>query len=534
MGDVFDLLALLALRAADQFDLGGDLAAVFLGQKGVDADQGQRAVVFLVLVVHRLFLDLAALVHGVHGAEHAAALADGFELLVHGFFHDVGEVLDRETALPRVLVEIQAQLFVDDHLDRHRAAHAFFGGRGDGLVVGVGVQAVAVVEQRVQRLQRGADVVELDFLRVQRPAAGLDVVLHHLAARIRAVALAHGAGPDAAGDAADDGVFRIHAVAEEERQVGREVVDLHAARQVVLDDGEAVAERERQLRDRVRAGFGDVVAGDADRIEIAHLLVDEVLLDVAHHAQREFGAEDAGVLRLVFLQDVGLHRAAHAGQGFGLDAGISFRIDELVAGQAEQAQAQTIVGRRQFAEISRTHAAFEELGDLLFGIGPALGIGLEVFLHLLVDGGVHEHRQDDRRRAVDGHRHRRGRRAQVEAGVQLLHVVERGDVHAGVADLAVDVRARRRILAVQRDAVEGGGQARGRLADAEVMEAAVGALGRAFAGEHADGIFAGAAVRIHAAGVRVAAGQVFFLQEHQQLAPALVGGRGDLRDLLVA
>jgi hypothetical protein len=40
-------------------------------------------------------------------------------------------------------------------------------------------------------------------------------------------------------------------------------------------------------------------------------VVDEVLLHVAHHAQREFGREDAGVLCLILLQDVGLHRAAH-------------------------------------------------------------------------------------------------------------------------------------------------------------------------------------------------------------------------------
>jgi hypothetical protein len=99
-------------------------------------------------------------------------------------------------------------------------------------------------------------------------------------------------------------------------------------------------------------------------------------------------------------------------------------------------------------------------------------------------------------------------RAEVEAGVQLLHVVERGDVDAGVADLAVDVRARRGIFAVQRDRVERGGQARGGAALAQVMEAAVGALGRAFAGEHAGGIFAAAAIRIHAAGVRVMARQV--------------------------
>src|SRR3546814_2080220 len=66
------------------------------------------------------------------------------------------------------------------------------------------------------------------------------------------------------------------------------------------------------------------------------------------------------------------------------------------------------------------------------------------------------------------------------------------------------------------------------------MVAAVGALGRACAGEHADRIFAGAAVGVDAAGVGVAAGQVFLAEEGEQLAPGLVGGGGDLGDLLVA
>ena len=66
--------------------------------------------------------------------------------------------------------------------------------------------------------------------------------------------------------------------------------------------------------DRVGAGFGDVIAGDRHRVEVADLVVDEVLLDVAHHLQRELGRENAGVLALVFLEDVGLHRAAHRRQ----------------------------------------------------------------------------------------------------------------------------------------------------------------------------------------------------------------------------
>jgi hypothetical protein len=43
-------------------------------------------------------------------------------------------------------------------------------------------------------------------------------------------------------------------------------------------------------------------------------VVHEVLGDVAHDLEAELGGEDAGVLALVFLQDVGLHRAAHVGQ----------------------------------------------------------------------------------------------------------------------------------------------------------------------------------------------------------------------------
>ena len=51
-------------------------------------------------------------------------------------------------------------------------------------------------------------------------------------------------------------------------------------------------------------------------------------------------------------------------------------------------------------------------------------------------------------------------RAQVEARVEHLHVVERGDRHARIADLAVDVRALVRIAAVERHRVEGGGEPR--------------------------------------------------------------------------
>jgi hypothetical protein len=97
----------------------------------------------------------------------------------------------------------------------------------------------------------------------------------------------------------------------------------HAAGQVVLHIGEPVGQGEGQLADGVGPGFGDVVAGDGDRVEIAHIVFDEVLLDVAHHLEGEINGEDAGVLALVFLEDVGLNGAAHIFQHHGFDPSYS-------------------------------------------------------------------------------------------------------------------------------------------------------------------------------------------------------------------
>ena len=54
-----------------------------------------------------------------------------------------------------------------------------------------------------------------------------------------------------------------------------------------------------------------MVAGYRDRIEVAHVLVDEVLLDVAHQSERELRREDARVLSLVFLENIRLHGSPH-------------------------------------------------------------------------------------------------------------------------------------------------------------------------------------------------------------------------------
>ncbi len=204
----------------------------------------------LVLVGHRLFLDLAALVAGFHGAEHATTFGDALEFLQHRFLDKAGQFVDDERTLVRILVLRQAPLAVDDELDGERAPHGFGGRRRDRLVVGVGMQRIAVVVDRDQRLQCGADVVEGDLLRVQRAAGCLHVVFQLLAAIVGAVLVLHRRGPDAPRHATQHRVLRVHAVREEEGQVGGEIVDAHAAREVGLDEGEAVGEREARSDSR--------------------------------------------------------------------------------------------------------------------------------------------------------------------------------------------------------------------------------------------------------------------------------------------
>jgi hypothetical protein len=76
-------------------------------------------------VEHRLVLDLAALVAGLHRAEDAAAVGDAVELGEHGFLDQVGELVDDEAALQGVLVARESPLLVDDHLDGQRPADGF-------------------------------------------------------------------------------------------------------------------------------------------------------------------------------------------------------------------------------------------------------------------------------------------------------------------------------------------------------------------------------------------------------------------------
>jgi hypothetical protein len=86
-----ELRLLLRVGRARELDGPGGRLGVRIAE-GVDADDRVAAVVLLALVEQRLLLDLAALIAGLHRAEHAAALGDRVELLQHRLLDQVGQL----------------------------------------------------------------------------------------------------------------------------------------------------------------------------------------------------------------------------------------------------------------------------------------------------------------------------------------------------------------------------------------------------------------------------------------------------------
>ena len=150
----------------------------------------------------------------------------------------------------------------------------------------------------------------------------------------------------------------------------------------------------------------------------------------------------------------------------------------------------------------------------------------------LIDRSVQEHREDRRSGAIDGHRDRRGRIAEIEACVESLHVIEGRDRDTRGADLSVDVGALFRVAAVQGDRVECGRQARGRLAGGEQVEATVRAEWVAFAGEHASRCLALALEGEHACGERERTRQVLLAQEGDLVACIVGAGQSHARNAI--
>ncbi len=190
-------------------------------------------------------------------------------------------------------------------------------GQRERLVVGVRVQRLRAAEDAGERLDRGArDVVER-LLGGERDARGLHVGAHQPRARVaRAVRLAQLARPDPAGGAElRDLLEEVDLRVEEEAQARGEVVDVEAALDRLLDVGEAVLERERELLRGGRAGLADVVAARSRPGASAASAASDHSIMSPEQAHRRVDREAPLLLGDVLLEDVGLDRARAGARG---------------------------------------------------------------------------------------------------------------------------------------------------------------------------------------------------------------------------
>ena len=173
------------------------------------------------------------------------------------------------------------------------------------------MQRLRAAEHPRERLDRGADDVHLRLLRGERNPRGLGVEaqLHRPLALAPYLSLEPPRPDSPCRAVLRDLLEEVDVRVEEEREPRRERVDREARLHRELDVGEPVRKRERGLLGGSRARLADVVARDRDRVPTRH--VGCCKRDgVAHEPHRRTGREHELLLRLVFLQDVVLQRAA--------------------------------------------------------------------------------------------------------------------------------------------------------------------------------------------------------------------------------
>ena len=262
------------------------------------------------LVVHRFVLDFASLITCFHRAEHTASFGNTLKFFKHCLFDQIGQLINDEAALIRILILGQTPFVVNNQLNRKRPTHRLCGGRGDRLVISIRVQRIRLIVGCNQRLQGGAYIVECDFLGMQRAARGLAVILQFLRTFISTITITHRHSPNPTRYATNDGVLRVHTVGEEKAQIRCEIIDMHATRQISFNKRKAIGEREGKLRDRISPRLSNVIARYRDRIKIAHTVLNKIGLNITHHLERKLGGKNTGILSLILFKNIGLYRTA--------------------------------------------------------------------------------------------------------------------------------------------------------------------------------------------------------------------------------
>src|SRR5690625_2865364 len=97
------------------------------------------------------------------------------------------------------------------------------------------MQRVAIIIDSHQRLKRGPDIIELNFLGMQRSGAGLNVVPQLLRPLVGVMLRLQGDGPEPPCHASDYRILRIETVATEEGQIVSKSIDVESAGQIIFN-----------------------------------------------------------------------------------------------------------------------------------------------------------------------------------------------------------------------------------------------------------------------------------------------------------
>ena len=93
---IIHLLLLFGIVGAGQFAALNSFLCTGFRQIGIDPNQRQRAVVFAVFIIKALFLNLAALVHSIHGTQYATALGDFFKFAVDSLLDQICQLINNK------------------------------------------------------------------------------------------------------------------------------------------------------------------------------------------------------------------------------------------------------------------------------------------------------------------------------------------------------------------------------------------------------------------------------------------------------
>ena len=163
--------------------------------------------------------------------------------------------------------------FLNDDLRVTRDACREFRRQGDRFVERIGVQGLRAAKYRRHRFDGGTDHVVVRILFGQRPARSLAVRTQHHGLGVLGAETAHDAVPQQTrGAHLGNFQIEIHADGPEEGQTTCENVDVHPRVDAGLYVFFTISQRKGQFKRLVSTCFGDMVAGDRDRVELRHVL----------------------------------------------------------------------------------------------------------------------------------------------------------------------------------------------------------------------------------------------------------------------